>query len=231
MKRHFKAVLINWREHLKEEMQKTFDHLKTKGETFADPVDETIKRKKFAFELRTRDEKLINKIASSLEQIEQDDYGYCYSCGIEIGLKRLEARPTATHCIDCKTLDEIKEKNNLVGNSLMKLALKQVRSFPEKTSQITPSTKEYDEFALSIIKKLNDANFIAYLVGGCIRDNIVGIAVKDFDIATDATPEQIRKLFKASRIIGKRFKLVHVYKKNKVIEVSTFRSERTKHRK
>ena len=52
----------------------------------------------------------INKIASSLEQIEQDDYGYCYSCGIEIGLKRLEARPTATHCIDCKTLDEIKEK-------------------------------------------------------------------------------------------------------------------------
>ena len=112
MKRHFKAVLINWREHLKEEMQKTFDHLKTKGETFADPVDRASQEEEFAFELRTRDRerKLINKIASSLEQIEQDDYGYCYSCGIEIGLKRLEARPTATHCIDCKTLDEIKEK-------------------------------------------------------------------------------------------------------------------------
>ena len=62
--------------------------------------------------LRTRDRerKLINKIAGSLEQIKQDDYGYCYACGIEIGVKRLEARPTATHCIDCKTLDEIKEK-------------------------------------------------------------------------------------------------------------------------
>ena len=98
--------------NLKEEMQKTFDHLKTKGETFADPVDRASQEEEFAFELRTRDRerKLINKIASSLEQIEQDDYGYCYSCGIEIGLKRLEARPTATHCIDCKTLDEIKEK-------------------------------------------------------------------------------------------------------------------------
>ena len=55
-------------------------------------------------------DKLINKIAVSLEQIKQDDYGYCHACGIEIGVKRLEARPTATHCIDCKTLDEIKEK-------------------------------------------------------------------------------------------------------------------------
>ena len=103
--------------------------------------------------------------------------------------------------------------------------MKQKRSFQKKPPKLLIN-KEYDEFALSIIKKLNDANFNAYLVGGCIRDNIVGIAVKDFDIATDATPEQIRKLFKASRIIGKRFKLVHVYKKNKVIEVSTFRSER-----
>ena len=92
--------------------------------------------------------------------------------------------------------------------------MKQVKSFQKKPPKLLIN-KEYDEFALSIIKKLNDANFNAYLVGGCIRDNIVGIAVKDFDIATDATPEQIRKLFKASRIIGKRFKLVHVYKKNK----------------
>jgi DnaK suppressor protein len=112
MKKHFNAVLIEWREHLKEEMQKTFDHLKNKGESYADPIDRASQEEEFAFELRTRDRerKLINKIASSLEQIKQDDYGYCYACGIEIGVKRLEARPTATHCFDCKTLDEIKEK-------------------------------------------------------------------------------------------------------------------------
>ena len=112
MKKHFLAVLIDWREHLKEEMQKTFDHLKNKGESYADPVDRASQEEEFAFELRTRDRerKLISKIAMSLDQIKQDDYGYCYACGIEIGVKRLEARPTATHCIDCKTLDEIKEK-------------------------------------------------------------------------------------------------------------------------
>ena len=112
MKKHFNAVLIEWREHLREEMQKTFDHLKNKGESYADPIDRASQEEEFAFELRTRDRerKLINKIAGSLEQIKQDDYGYCYACGIEIGVRRLEARPTATHCIDCKTLDEIKEK-------------------------------------------------------------------------------------------------------------------------
>ena len=112
MKKHFVAVLLLWREHLKEEMQKTFDHLRTKGETFADPVDRASQEEEFSFELRTRDRerKLINKIAVSLELIKQDEYGWCESCGVEIGIKRLEARPTATHCIDCKTLDEIKEK-------------------------------------------------------------------------------------------------------------------------
>ena len=112
MKRHFIAVLLLWKEHLKEEMQKTFDHLKTKGETYADPVDRASQEEEFAFELRTRDRerKLINKIGISIEQIKQDEYGWCESCGDEIGIKRLEARPTATHCIDCKTLDEIKEK-------------------------------------------------------------------------------------------------------------------------
>jgi DnaK suppressor protein len=112
MKKHFLAVLIDWREHLRDEMQKTFDHLKNKGESYADPIDRASQEEEFAFELRTRDRerKLISKIAMSLEQIKQDDYGYCYACGIEIGVKRLEARPTATHCIDCKTLDEIKEK-------------------------------------------------------------------------------------------------------------------------
>ena len=111
MKKHFIAVLLQWREHLREEMQKTFDHLKTKGETYADPVDRASQEEEFAFELRTRDRerKLTNKIAVSIEKIKQDDYGWCDSCGDEIGVKRLEARPTATHCIHCKTLDEIKE--------------------------------------------------------------------------------------------------------------------------
>ena len=112
MKKHFIAVLLLWREHLKDEMQKTFDHLKTKGETYADPIDRASQEEEFAFELRTRDRerKLINKIAISIEQIKNDEYGWCESCGEEIGIKRLEARPTATHCIDCKTLDEVKEK-------------------------------------------------------------------------------------------------------------------------
>jgi DnaK suppressor protein len=112
MKRHFTAVLLNWKEHLFDEMQKTFDHLKTKGETYADPIDRASQEEEFAFELRTRDRerKLTNKISISLEKIKEDDYGWCDACGVEIGIKRLEARPTATHCIDCKTLDEIKEK-------------------------------------------------------------------------------------------------------------------------
>ena len=112
MKKHFVAVLLLWREHLTDEMQKTFDHLKTKGETYADPMDRASQEEEFAFELRTRDRerKLINKIGISVEKVKQDDYGWCDSCGDEIGVKRLEARPTATHCIHCKTLDEIKEK-------------------------------------------------------------------------------------------------------------------------
>ena len=83
MKKHFIAVLLLWKEHLKEEMQKTFDHLKTKGETYADPVDRASQEEEFAFELRTRDRerKLINKIAISIELIKQDEYGWCESCG------------------------------------------------------------------------------------------------------------------------------------------------------
>ena len=112
MKKHFVAVLLLWREHLTDEMQKTFDHLKTKGETYADPMDRASQEEEFAFELRTRDRerKLINKIGISVEKVKQDDYGWCDSCGDEIGVKRLEARPTATHCIHCKTLDETKER-------------------------------------------------------------------------------------------------------------------------
>lgn len=112
MKRHFTAVLLNWKEHLKEEMRKTFDHLKSKDESYADPIDRASQEEEFAFELRTRDRetKLTRKINFSLEKIKYDEFGWCEDCGVEIGVKRLEARPTATLCIDCKSLDEIKEK-------------------------------------------------------------------------------------------------------------------------
>jgi tRNA nucleotidyltransferase/poly(A) polymerase len=83
---------------------------------------------------------------------------------------------------------------------------------------------KFDKFAEEIIKQLQKNGHDAYLVGGCIRDQLINIPAKDFDVATSATPEQIRKIFKASRIIGKRFKLVHVYKGSQVIEVSTFRA-------
>ena len=77
MRKHFIAVLLLWKEHLKEEMQKTFDHLRTKGETYADPIDRASQEEEFAFELRTRDRerKLINKIGISIEQIKNDEYG------------------------------------------------------------------------------------------------------------------------------------------------------------
>ena len=80
------------------------------------------------------------------------------------------------------------------------------------------------KFAISVIQDLQNNNFQAYLVGGCVRDALSGIKPKDFDIATNATPEQVRKIFKASRIIGKRFKLVHVFNRSELLEVATFRS-------
>ena len=84
--------------------------------------------------------------------------------------------------------------------------------------------KKINKFSISIIKDLQKNNFQAYLVGGCVRDLMCGLEPKDFDIATDATPEQVRKIFKASRIIGRRFKLVHVFNRSELIEVATFRS-------
>ena len=80
------------------------------------------------------------------------------------------------------------------------------------------------KFAISVISELQKNNFQAYLVGGCVRDALSGIEPKDFDIATDATPEEVRKIFKASRIIGRRFKLVHVFNRSELLEVATFRS-------
>ena len=86
------------------------------------------------------------------------------------------------------------------------------------------NNKKISNFAISIIKDLQRNNFQAYLVGGCVRDLLCGIDPKDFDIATNATPNEIRKIFKASRIIGRRFKLVHIFDRSELIEVATFRS-------
>ena len=84
--------------------------------------------------------------------------------------------------------------------------------------------KSFSTNAISIISRLKNNGFSAFLVGGCIRDSIKGIAPKDFDIVTNCQPEEIRKLFKNSRIIGRRFKLVHVTFANEIIETTTFRS-------
>jgi DnaK suppressor protein len=109
---HFRNILLNWKSELMQEVDRTVNHMKDEAANFPDPADRATQEEEFSLELRTRDRerKLIKKIDSTMERIEQDDYGFCDACGVEIGIKRLEARPTATLCIDCKTLDEIKEK-------------------------------------------------------------------------------------------------------------------------
>ena len=109
---HFKQILNNWKRQLMEEVDRTVHHMKDESTNLPDPADRATQEEEFSFELRTRDRerKLIKKIDQALEDISAGDYGYCTACGIEIGIRRLEARPTATLCIDCKTLDEIKEK-------------------------------------------------------------------------------------------------------------------------
>ena len=109
---HFKVILHAWKQDLMEEVDRTVNHLKEDAANFADPNDRASQEEEFSLELRARDRerKLTNKINDTLELIEQGDYGFCDTCGVEIGIRRLEARPTATLCIDCKTLAEIKEK-------------------------------------------------------------------------------------------------------------------------
>ena len=112
---HFKEILKRWKSALMEEVDRTVTHMKDEAANFPDPADRATQEEEFSLELRTRDRerKLIKKIDSTIERIEQDDYGFCDACGVEIGIKRLEARPTASLCIDCKTLDEIKERQEL----------------------------------------------------------------------------------------------------------------------
>ncbi len=109
---HFRAVLEAWRNELMEEVSRTVHTMQDDTANHPDPNDRASQETDMSLELRNRDRerKLIKKINEAIEAIESGDYGYCETCGVEIGIERLEARPTATLCIDCKTLDEIREK-------------------------------------------------------------------------------------------------------------------------
>ena len=109
---HFRAILNGWKRELMEEVDKTVHHMKDEAANFPDPNDRASQESEFSLELRTRDRerKLIRKIDETLAKLDAHEYGFCEVCGVEIGIRRLEARPTATMCIDCKTLDEIREK-------------------------------------------------------------------------------------------------------------------------
>ena len=111
---HFQGILLKWKQNLIEKMNSTVHHLQDDGENFPDPIDRATQEEEFSLELRTRDRerKLIKKIDASLRMINEDSYGFCEACGSEIGLRRLEARPTATKCIDCKTIDEVRERQH-----------------------------------------------------------------------------------------------------------------------
>jgi DnaK suppressor protein len=109
---HFRAILLAWKRQLMEEVDRTVHHMQDEAANFPDPTDRATQESEFTLELRARDRerKLIRKIDEALVKMDRGEYGYCESCGIEIGIRRLEARPTATLCFECKTLDEIRER-------------------------------------------------------------------------------------------------------------------------
>ena len=109
---HFKAILRAWQQELIDDTERTVVSMQDESINLPDPNDRATQETDRSFELRTRDRerKLIKKIEESIGMISSGDYGYCDGCGVPIGIKRLEARPTANQCIDCKTLDEIREK-------------------------------------------------------------------------------------------------------------------------
>lgn len=109
---HFRKILEAWKAELSQDIDGTIHAMQEDATLFADPNDRASQESDMALELRNRDRerKLIKKIEETVAKIDNAEYGYCEACGIEIGLKRLEARPTATQCIDCKTLDEFRER-------------------------------------------------------------------------------------------------------------------------
>ena len=115
MGEHFRLILNEWKKELMEEVDRTMHHMQDEAANFPDPNDRASQESEFAMELRARDRerKLLKKIDEALDLIDEGEYGYCEGCGVEISIRRLEARPTATLCIDCKTLDEIREKQRV----------------------------------------------------------------------------------------------------------------------
>lgn len=109
---HFQDILFSWKNKLLQEAGSTLTGMRQKRENFADEVDLAAHEENFRLELRARDRerRLIKKIDQSLADLKSNEYGYCDDCGSEIGVPRLEARPTATKCIECKTVAELKEK-------------------------------------------------------------------------------------------------------------------------
>jgi len=112
---HFREILLEWKHELMEEVDRTVHHMQDEAANFPDPNDRATQESEFTMELRTRDRerKLIKKIDESLDNLKNGEYGFCEQCGVEIGVQRLEARPTANLCIDCKSLDEIREKQRI----------------------------------------------------------------------------------------------------------------------
>ena len=109
---HFRKMLEEMKRELSQDIDRTVHTMQDEATIFADPNDRASQESDMSLELRNRDRerKLIKKIDETIQRIDQGEYGYCDSCGVEIGLKRLEVRPTATLCIDCKTLDELRER-------------------------------------------------------------------------------------------------------------------------
>lgn len=109
---HFRKILLLWKQQLLLESDETVHHMQDDAANPPDPLDRATLEADFNLTLRTRDRerKLVKKIDEAIERIDNQEYGYCTDCGAEIGIGRLEARPTATQCIDCKTFEEIREK-------------------------------------------------------------------------------------------------------------------------
>lgn len=109
---HFKSILESWKKYLLNEVNKINFCIQDSSFNYPDPIDRAVQEEEFNIKLKNKDRerKLVEKIEKTLKKISIGDFGYCDSCGIEIGIKRLEARPTASLCIDCKILAEIREK-------------------------------------------------------------------------------------------------------------------------
>lgn len=109
---HFRSILEKWRKSLLAGAGSTLENMRQNKDGLADEVDIAAYEENFRLELRARDRerKLLRKIDQAIESIKEGEYGFCDDCGMDIGILRLEARPTATKCVECKTVAEIKEK-------------------------------------------------------------------------------------------------------------------------